>query len=270
MAKRLSRPVLSRPAPDKDIVFLQDSLAAQGYFKDVTPNEGLFCDVTEQVVKLFQSQHIDQDGKQLYVDGEVGEKTWWALLNPAGNAQRNGYQPYTPEAITDKRKMLLDIIFEEHAKDIREIPNGSNRSPEIDKYWGSTGVIGLPWCCAFVSWSLNATLGRLPIGNLHHLGVMRMWQKARALDMAASEPKPGDIFIQDVGGGKGHTGFVIGVSKDGYCIYTCEGNSGNRLKIGKRDKTTIDHYIDALNDGQGLGFSRIDFDVKNLADSDTR
>ena len=62
----------------------------------------------------------------------------------------------------------------------------------------------------------------------------------------------------------------IGVSEDGRCVYTCEGNSGNRLKIGKRDKSTIQHYIDVFNDGQGLGFPRKDFNVKNLKGSRTR
>jgi hypothetical protein len=139
---------------------------------------------------------------------------------------------------------------------VRESPLGSNRGRDIDRYWGRTGIIGKPWCCAFVSWALNEALGRLPIAGQHHLGVARMWIRAKELGMETSEPKPGDLFVQLLGSGTGHTGFVVNVSRDGQTIYTCEGNCANRLKLGQRSRATISHFIDCIADGQGNEFPR--------------
>ena len=71
-------------------------------------------------------------------------------------------------------------------------------------------------------------------------------------------------------GGKGHTGFVVGVSKDGKSIYTGEGNCGNRLKIGKRQLNTINHFIDCFQDGQKPDFERSKFDVTAVDSQTTR
>ncbi|MCW8876520.1 MAG: CHAP domain-containing protein [Kangiellaceae bacterium] len=265
-----SREVLRRLVPDSDVLYLQGQLHKHGYFREKKPCEGLFCGDTEVEVKLFQSQHIGKDGFPLVADGVVGGKTWWALDNPSGDAQRNGVEAKIPEGLSAVRQTLLEILFEEHAKDVYEIPDGSNSSLEIDKYWGDTGLKAYPWCCAFVSWSLDEVLGRFPIGNKHHVGVMNMWRNARQLGMGTAEPKPGDIFIQDLGRGKGHTGFVISVSSDNESIYTCEGNSGNRLKLGKRNMASINHYIDAFQDGQSLDFERLDFSASDLSGNTTR
>jgi hypothetical protein len=257
---------LRRLEADKYVVKLQKLLSSNGYFTDRLPPNGIFEDVTHDNVVLFQLQHIDKYGAPLEPDGIVGDKTWWALKHPSGNAQRNHFQAIIPYGLTIKRSHLLELIFEEHGKPVFEVPDGSNRSQHIDSYWGPTGVIGLPWCCAFVSWALFELLGSYPVNGKHHLGVQDMWREARQLGLETSEPKPGDIFIQIKESGKGHTGFVVSVSPDGNHIYTCEGNCGNRLKIGKRSRSSIHHYIDFLNDGQSEEFNRIDFDV-NIVDA---
>ena len=89
-------------------------------------------------------------------------------------------------------------------------------------------------------------------------------------EMDTADAKPGDVYIQIKSQGKGHTGFVVGVSEDDQSIYTGEGNCGNRLKIGKRDKDSIDHYIDCIQDGQTMDFSRKDFDVQAVDAHGTR
>ena len=73
----------------------------------------------------------------------------------------------------------------------------------------------------------------------------------------------GDIFVQVFSGGKGHTGFVVDVYKDGKSIYTGEGNCANRLKIGLRKISSISHFIGigCFRDDQTRGFSRSKFDV---------
>jgi peptidoglycan hydrolase-like protein with peptidoglycan-binding domain len=261
---------LKQQKPDRDVVTLQNLLAAQGYFSDAQPVHGIFERATHDNVVLFQLQHIGQDGKQLDADGVVGARTWWALKNPVGDAQRNHFRSIIPAGLSDLRKQLLENLLEEYHKPVFESPNGSNRSPDIDRYWGNSGVIGLPWCCAFVSWALQDTLGRYPIDNQHHLGVQRMWRSARRLGMQTSQAKPGDVFIQIKANGKGHTGFVAGVSADGEHIYSCEGNCGNRLKLGKRSIASIDHFIDCLEDHQDDEFERLDFDIGDVGREGTR
>ena len=43
--------------------------------------DGDFGQKTEDAVKAFQETHRDADGNPLTVDGWVGKKTWWALIN---------------------------------------------------------------------------------------------------------------------------------------------------------------------------------------------
>ncbi len=255
---------------DQDVVKLQHLLSAQGYFVERMPEHGLFETVTHENVVLFQTQHIDQNGKQLETDGVVGDKTWWALLNPSGEFQQNHINPFVPDGLTPIRQQLLDLLYLEHDRPVFEVPDGSNRSRDIDGYWGDLGIKGHPWCCAFVSWALHTVLNKYPISDKHHVGVQKMWDNARQLGMQTPIAKPGDIFIQIKSGGKGHTGFVVGVSEDGNSIYTVEGNCGNRLKVGMRHMDSISHYIDCLSDGQDETFSRKDFDVSELGNLGTR
>ncbi len=255
---------LRRLEPDPDVVLLQRLLSSNGYFKERIPPNGIFEDVTHENVVLFQLQHIDQQGIPLEADGVVGSKTWWALKNPSGAAQRNHFEPVIPDGLTTKRRQLLELIYAEHAKPVFEVPDGSNRSPDIDGYWGQTGVIGQPWCCAFVSWALHEVLGIYPIGGIHHLGVLNMWRAALRLNMETKNPRPGDLFIQIKSAGKGHTGFVAGLSPDGKTIYTGEGNCGNRLKIGQRKIKSINYFIDCIQDNQSMDFSRSEFDVQDV------
>lgn len=261
---------LRRLEADSDVIKLQELLFLNGYIKDEIPQEGIFEKITHEKVKLFQLQHVDENGVQLEADGIVGKKTWWALKNPSGKTQKNHFDPVIPKGLNQKRQQILELIYEEHTKGVHEVPNGSNRSPEIDTYWGKTGVIGSPWCCAFVSWVLKEVLGLYPIEGKHHLGVQKMWKAAKRNGMGTSEPKPGDVFIQVGSGGTGHTGFVVGVSPDGKSIYTGEGNCGNRLKIGHREISSINHFIDCLDDKQKMNFERSTFDVKSVDGQGTR
>ena len=262
--------VLRRLELDTDVIRLQSLLSSHGYFKDATPIHGIFENCTYDNILLFQQQHIDQDGHPLQPDGKVGEKTWWALNNASGNAQRNHFLPVIPDGLTRKRQHLLALLFEEHAKPVFEVPDGSNKSPDIDTYWGGTGIIGQPWCCTFVSWALHEILGFYPVGNTHHVGVQAMWRAAVRENMAAAKPKPGDVFIRIMSGGKGHTGFVVGVSADAAHIYTSEGNCGNRLKVGKRKKDTIHHFIDCIQDEQTMDFSPSEFGAEKVDAVGTR
>lgn len=261
---------LRRLTPNADVGLLQQLLSSNGYFGVEKPAHGIFEGLTFENVVLFQLQHIYKDGKPLKPDGVVGTKTWWALKNPSGEKQRNHLSASVPSGLTNKRHQLVELIIEEHSKPVFEVPDGSNRSPDIDGYWGNTGVLGLAWCCAFVSWVLKEVTDSYPIEGRHHLGVQKMWRAAKRLNMATEIPKPGDIFVQLFSGGKGHTGFVVGVTEDGKTIYTGEGNCGNRLKIGKRPKSSELRFIDCLQDNQTPDFERTTFDASNTNNNTTR
>ncbi len=119
--------------PNKDVRLLQKLLYSNGYLRDSLPADGLFGQVTHDEVVLFQLQHIDEQGQSLKPDGEVGPLTWWALKNPSGESQRNHFEGAIPNGITNTRNLLLSLIIEEHDKPVFEIPDGSNRSPDIDE-----------------------------------------------------------------------------------------------------------------------------------------
>jgi len=91
---------LRRLEADPDVVHLQRLLSSHGYFKDRIPPNGIFEDVTHENVVVFQLQHVDVRGTPLEADGIVGKKTWWALENPSGDAQRNHFQPIIPDGKT--------------------------------------------------------------------------------------------------------------------------------------------------------------------------
>lgn len=245
---------------DPDVQQLERLLWANGYGTHTSLVTGIFDEHVEDAVELFQLQHIGKDGDQLISDGIVGPATWWALENPSGDAQRSHLSVTSIDLdLTPVRVKLMELLLREHSKDVRESPDGSNRSRDIDQYWGETGLIGHPWCCAFVSWGLDQVLEAAVgegFGGAYHVGVMKMLRTASRLGRRVEAPKPLDVFVQEKKRGKGHTGFVVGVSSDDKTIYTCEGNCGNRLKLGKRKANTIDYFLDAFQDGQSPQFRR--------------
>lgn len=250
-----ARPRIELLASDESVEFAQRRLIACGYDLPGLVADGIFNSVTKQAVELFQLQHVDEHGRPLRADGIVGNKTWWALMNPSGDAQRSHVPQPSTAGLTTTRTELIELLLSEYRKPVVEDPTRPNRSPDIDRYWEDPSQCGLPWCCAFVSWALYTVLGRHVLEK-HHVAVQAMWQTARRLELDTKRSKPGDVFIQLKPGGRGHTGFVVGISADGKTTFTCEGNSGNRLKLGQRPTASIDGFIDCLQDGQSLDFPR--------------
>lgn len=249
---------LSYQAPDPVLIDVQTRLKALGYAPQIVTN-GYFTQELHDAVEMFQLQHIGPDKHQLVANGVINENTLWALRNPVGPAQKNNLSIHlSREGLMEDRLAVLDWMIGEHAKGVHEVPDGSNRSPEIDGYWDRTGVLGEPWCCAFVNTGLLIGLGHYPINGVFYTGVQKMYLAAKKCGLIITIPKPGDVFVQLKDSGKGHTGGILGVSNDGLRIVTVEGNCGNRVKMGCRLLTTIDAIIDPYQDGQGLDFPRID------------
>lgn len=77
----VTKPTIKRGSKGDYVKECQEDLIRLGY--DVGPKgaDSIFGAKTEAAVKKFQQEHKDADGKQLKVDGVVGQRTWWALDN---------------------------------------------------------------------------------------------------------------------------------------------------------------------------------------------
>jgi hypothetical protein len=151
--------------------------------------------------------------------------------------------------------------------DKQEIPRGSNWGEDVQGYLKSVGItFPASWCMAFVYWCVEKSNGRIPDmagGKSNPLvrtgGVMRQWNeidtRAKSLfgvtnKFRFSEPKAGDIFIQDHGKGLGHTGFVEKVQGDK--IFTIEGNTND---TGSREGYEVCRRVRDIK--SCIGFIRI-------------
>jgi len=230
-----------------EVLKLQRLLAKQGFFKDEP--SGSFNVVTQDAVTYFQQSHLGSDGSFLDVDGVVGPATWWALRNPSGAPQKSGLHSAAPASLTPLRQRQLEIVLGEHKKGVKEVPDGSNWGTEIPKYGGRKGD---PWCCWFWSWGNKQTFGQYTLGA--KIGsCMSAWKAAKKKGMAREKgayvPIPGDAFVmlyRNSSGklkGTGHIGYVLRVKVQNgraVAINTVEGNSGNRVKLGKRTLASKD------------------------------
>jgi hypothetical protein len=228
---------------------LQQLLQAQGFFSAAAT--GNFFKLTLEAVLYFQQTHLGQNGKALGADGIVGARTWWALENPSGEAQRSGLPGRIPGRLTPRRKKQLEIAVAEHDKGVHEVPDGSNWGPEISKYGGQKGWA---WCCLFWSWCNKECFEGYALKR-KYASCQQAWIQANLLgmwrDKAAYTPIPGDAFVllyrNEEGSltGRGHIGFVLRAQvpaknarmagNKATKINTVEGNCGNRVKIGERD-----------------------------------
>lgn len=112
----------------------------------------------------------------------------------------------------------------------QEIPLNSNWGKHVQKYLAAVGIhVPAFWCMAFVMWSLKEAADRMGIKLQIKITASVMdfynYVKQNHPEWIFHSPMPGDIFIIDFGGGKGHTGLVL----KGFDLTseTIEGNSNN-------------------------------------------
>ena len=242
-----------------DVERVQRRLLALGITVVGAP-DGDFGDKTEWGVRLLQTRSEDAQGEPLEVDGVVGPRTWAALfgsLASGADAPSEAAVGLAAAALAAARGQV----------GVREHPLGSNRGPEVDIYLSNVaaGLLGQPWCMAFVYWCFTQAANQLGVANTapKTASVIASWQKAqnepKARIVTAAEARrdpakvtPGMVFYIDTGGGSGHTGFVADVI-DGRLV-TIEGNTndgGTREGIGVFIRSR--RRVDTIN----LGF--IDF-----------
>lgn len=267
----------------EDVDYLRQ---ASGWTDTQIPNAAY-----EDAVIYFQQTHLGPKGKPLAVDGIVGPDTIWALKHPSGKAQKSNLEPKVPRGIWGEREEVLYAALCEHEKGVKERPNGSNRSKEIDKYlpgwWldkNGSGVKGPAWCSFCVHWVFKEATGRYPCGSRTG-SCSQLMKKAEgllawyySLDGGYSNRfiRPGDIFIishpKKPGKPKtGHTGFVLRVNKAQTVINTVEGNCGNRVKVGRRNVQDLAGFINPYrSDCQPTEFSHTLLKAPSVAGAGTR
>lgn len=250
----------------EDVKYVQQILLAEGAFHG-TPL-GNFLTRTRDAVKYFQGTHIGEDGEFLKPDGVVGPKTWWALHNPNGSAQRSfipseNNQPTAGGGSPSPRDMFIKQLYDMHAQGIREIPNGANYGDGVTAIVNACGFkYGIYWCLAAQSYAYKEATGEAPMGAMH-VHCSTFWNEALergiAFPKSRYEPIPGDIAIYNYKGGlrsgnrlagAGHAAGVARVSHDGKSFNALEGNVGNRFKhsIRRESESTLVGYVNLFGD----------------------
>jgi hypothetical protein len=132
---------------------------------------------------------------------------------------------------TDEIKTLsqrsLEIALSQNG--VQEMPKGSNKGPDVEKYLKSVGLGGgYAWCMSFVYWCVQQAATEMGIKNplVKTGGVMVQWNSTTCRKVPKTgNVQPGDIFIMQFGHGTGHTGFVMKVENN--AVYTIEGNTND-------------------------------------------
>lgn len=236
-----------------EVEVLHQMLVEQGY--DVGEDEWseprTFGPSTEVAVRHFQQTHLDEGRRHLKADGSVGPRTWWALEHPSGGDQDSHLTDSIGPSQTPSNAVAaaaLDAAWGELRKNVREVPDGSNRGPDVDVYTGMAGkgydvnFCGPPWCAYFASWCFSHAPGGSPFGRQgmaqaivayceRHVprSVVRPLVPGESL---AGRIRPGDVGVLLNGQVHGHVVLISAVQ--GSDTWTVEGNSGNRVRSRRR------------------------------------
>lgn len=179
--------------------------------------------MTENEILEFQRaiHHTDWFGKPLKADGIIGPVTQWAM---------------DMATLKNWRQSVVRLSLTEHAKGIVEIPPGSNRGLEIDKYiiWCNLDPKakkgeGFRWCAASASYALSAGSPK----PIRHASVKNLSK----ILIPALHPQPGDLAYSLRPDGTGHCGILIGIDEIDAMIN--EGNSNNRMEVVRRLRANL-------------------------------
>jgi PKD repeat protein len=122
--------------------------------------------------------------------------------------------------------LIVQLAERELARGVHEVPDGSNRSPDIRRYDRATvgSVFGAPWCAYFASYV--AKQAGAPIGyggaGIGYVPYIRAW--AKATGRSRRTPKPGYLITFPE-----HVGIVEHVYSN-HTLSSIEGNAGNAVR----------------------------------------
>lgn len=160
-----------------------------------------------------------------------------------------GHRRAAVTAANGSTALIVMLAQRELAKNVHEIPDGSNRSPDIWRYDRATSgsVFGAPWCAYFASYI--ARQAGVPIGY-HGLGIgyvpyIRAW--ARATGRERRVPQAGYLITFPE-----HVGIVEHVYSD-HTLSSIEGNAGNAVRREyHRWSEAVDYVKIASDSGAGI------------------
>jgi hypothetical protein len=218
--------IIKKGESDKKIVIAIQNRLNQLNFGPLTA-DGDFGTKTLVAVKAFQAQHTDANGQQLIIDGQLGPVSWEILF---GKEQ-------VPVNTQPKTQGLTDVIEIARAEiGVQEVPLNSNRGPRVEEFQRTVGCgPGDAWCACFVYWCFDQATKNMGKKNplVKTGGALASYNLSTGKKIPAVEAKnnpaiikPGQIFILDFGGGKGHTGIITSVN--GGFIDTIEGNTNDQ------------------------------------------
>lgn len=172
----------------------------------------------------------------------------------------------------DKMALPYSNTLAQHVN-VKEIPKGSNYSPEINRYLKNTGLDnekkyretgkGYAWCMAFVYTMFDDFVKKLGLSNPlpKTAGVLKHWRKADPnlkipVSEARKDPslvKPGQIFFLETNKAKGlgHTGIVTAVNVANKTYDTIEGNTNDKLS---REGERVGRNTRKMSSSALLGF----------------
>lgn len=132
---------------------------------------------------------------------------------------------------------LAALAVAESKVGVHEVPRNSNKGKEVEMFLKSVGLgKGYAWCAAFVYWCFGQAAGNFKIENplpktggvLDHNNKAKAAGVKRLLDTEKVLVQPGDIFIMQFAGGRGHTGIVESVDLKNKRVFCVEGNTNEQ------------------------------------------
>jgi uncharacterized protein (TIGR02594 family) len=159
------------------------------------------------------------------INGKAEVPWWWGDTQLFLNSdQNNGLDGGLPWMDAAKSQLGTKEIL------------GSKHNPAIIGFHATTGGFKndeTPWCSSFVNWSLN------------QVGIQGT-NSAKALSWKGwgqnlGKPAFGSIAVIDYGGGRGHVGFVAGISESG-SIILLGGNQSDMVKYSAFSPNIISSY----------------------------
>jgi hypothetical protein len=171
-------------------------------------------------IRDLQTGGIDWTGEDLLVDGKWGPKTaWWAYICSLPDVQQS---------------IVLNALHYYHIG-TKEDAGRHNRGKIVDMFQEAGGLgPGNPWCAAFVSYIMRKSQADWPV---YHMSAWSIIEWAKATGRITDTPQPGFCFAflytpEVKGFTPGHCGVIV--ANDDKHIVDCDGNAGDRVRVGYR------------------------------------